>query len=114
MANSFIHAKSSAKKFGGKPEDYQEIHDFFDQTKAAYADTRHRAILHNTLGCFLAEQLFGHAIKNSEGRDIAVRLIAEQHIIEDLGFIPTLENWLDQMPLKVWMATGAKALSREV
>jgi hypothetical protein len=114
MANSFIHAKSTVRRFGGVPEDYQAIHDFFDQTKAAYADGRHRAILHNTLGCFLAEQFFGHAIKNSDGRDVPVRLIAEQHIIEDLGFIPTLENWLDGMPLKPWMAQNAKPLSKEV
>jgi hypothetical protein len=114
MANSFIHAKSSVRRFGGKTEDYQAIHDFFDQTKAAYADTRHRAILHNTLGCFLAEQVFGHAITNSDGREVPVRLVAEQHIIEDLGFIPTLENWLEELPLKTWMAVNAKPLSREL
>src|SRR5690242_4173571 len=110
MANSFIHAKSSARKFGGKPEDYQKIHDFFDQTKACYGELQHRAILHNTLGCFLAEQIFGTTIKNSDGRQVPVRLVSEQHIIEDLGFIPTIENWLDSLPLKDWMVVGARQL----
>lgn len=114
MATSFIHAKSSARKFGGKPEDYQKIHDFFDQTKATLGDIRHRAILHNTLGIFIAEQMFGVTVKNSEGRDVPVKLVAEQHVIEDCGFLPTVENWLDNLPLKEWMVTGAKPLSREL
>ena len=114
MANSFIHSKSSAKKFGGTPEDYQKIHDFFDQTKSALGDIRHRAILHNTMGCFLAQQIFGVTITNSDGKEVPVRLIAEQHIVEDCGFIPTIENWLDQLPLKEWMVTGAKPLSKEI
>lgn len=112
MANSFIHAKSSVRRFGGVVEDYQPIHDWFDSTKAAYADSRHRAILHNTFGIFLCEQLFGHAIKNADGDDVPVRLIAEQHVVEDCGFIPTLENWLDQLPRKEWMVRGALPLSR--
>jgi hypothetical protein len=28
MAHPFYHAQSSAKRFGGKPEDYQLIHDW--------------------------------------------------------------------------------------
>lgn len=46
----FRHARNSAKLWGGKPEDYQDIHDFLDQSKATYADVRHRALLHHTLG----------------------------------------------------------------
>jgi hypothetical protein len=44
------HAVSSAKRFGGKPEDYQAIHDFFDMGKAAHPDVRHRALLHHSMG----------------------------------------------------------------
>lgn len=112
MANSFIHSKSSVRRFGGKVEDYQPIHDWFDQTKAAYAEITHRAILHNTMGIFLCEQLFGHAIKNSDGEHVPVRLIAEQHVVEDCGFIPTLENWLQNLPKEDWMVRGARPLSR--
>lgn len=112
MANSFIHAKSSVRRFGGKVEDYQPIHDWFDQTKSAWAEVTHRAILHNTFGIFLCEQLFGKAIKNSDGEDVPVRLIAEQHVIEDCGFIPTIENWLQHLPKEQWMIRGARPLSR--
>jgi hypothetical protein len=44
----FIHAKNSARKYGGVPEDYQAVHDFFDSTKAALPDIRHRALLHSS------------------------------------------------------------------
>ena len=56
----YIHAKNSARKFGGKPDDYISIHNFFDWSKSTIGDIRHRVILHNTFGCFLAEKLFGY------------------------------------------------------
>lgn len=85
-----LHAKISVKHFGGVWEDYIEIHNFFDQTKGHIPDSRHRMILHNSFGIMLCEQVFGVAIKNSSGRDVSVRDIAERHVIDDLGHIPTL------------------------
>lgn len=43
MAHAWHHAKNSSRRFRGKPEDYLEIHRWFDQTKAHLADARHRA-----------------------------------------------------------------------
>lgn len=86
-----LHANSSVRKWGGRREDYQPIHDFFDSTKAALPDMRHRAVLHNAFGIFLAERVFGTLITNSDGREVSVRDIGEQHVLEDLGTIPTLE-----------------------
>lgn len=43
-----IHAESSAKKFGGKPEDYLDIHNLLDSSKAALCDSRHRVLTHNS------------------------------------------------------------------
>ena len=37
MANPYHHSVSSSKKYGGTPEDYQAIHDWFDDTKSHYA-----------------------------------------------------------------------------
>jgi hypothetical protein len=34
MAHPLRHAESSARKFGGKPEDYLAIHNWFDESKA--------------------------------------------------------------------------------
>jgi hypothetical protein len=97
--NSYYHAKNSANRYGGKPEDYQPIHDFIDSTKAAVGDVRHRAVLHNAFGCFVAERVFGTTITNSDGRKVPVRLIAEEHIIEDLGSLPTLAQCLEGLPI---------------
>jgi hypothetical protein len=103
-----VHALSSARRFGGKPDDYLAIHDWFDSTKAALPDIRHRVILHNAFGCFLAEQVFGHTLVNSDGKTVHVRDVAEQHVIEDLGFIPTIERCLEKLPIEPWMAGGIR------
>lgn len=104
--NSYLHAKSAAHKWGGKPEDYIAIEEFIDGTKRAFADIRHRAILHNSYGIWLAQELFGRVIQ-VEGptgpKDVTVREIAELHILEDLGFIPTIESWVKNMEIQQWM-----------
>ncbi len=103
MAHPLVHAESSAKKFGGKPEDYLAIHTWFDESKAYFADFRHRARRHHTEGIFMAEKLFGLSIVNSEGKQIPVRYVGEQHVREDLGRIPTAQDWLSQIKPQRWM-----------
>lgn len=103
MAHPLKHAESSAKRFGGKPEDYLPIHDWFDETKAFLADFRHRALRHHAEGIFLCEKIFGVSITNSDGKEIPVRYIGEQHVKEDLGRIPTAQDWLTHIKLERWM-----------
>ncbi len=103
MAHPLKHAQSSAKRFGGKPEDYLPIHDWFDETKAFLADFRHRALRHHAEGIFLCEQIFGVSITNSDGKEIPVRYIGEQHVKEDLGRIPTAQDWLTHIKPDRWM-----------
>lgn len=103
MAKPYIHAKSSAKKFGGNAEDYIDIHDFMDSSKSAMSDNRHRAVFHSSFGCFVVEKMFGTVRKNSDNKDYSPRDVAEQHIVEDLGFIPTLSDYLGEMEIKPWM-----------
>lgn len=113
MANSFIHSLSSARRHGGKPEDYQPIHDWFDASKSAYAGWEHRALRHHATGIFWCEERFGPAITNSEGKQIPTRVIAEQHVIEDMGFIPTVQDWLqNHINPEEWMMRGAKPVSK--
>lgn len=112
MSHPYYHALSSAKKHGGRPEDYLEIHAWFDQTKAHLPDARHRMVLHNSFGIFLAEQQFGVTITNSLGKEVPTRLIGEQHVMEDLGRIPTLEQCLGGMEIKEWMGKKSLRLSR--
>lgn len=99
--NSYYHAKSAAHKWGGKPEDYLPIEDFIDSSKKTLGDYRHRAMYHHTLGVYLCEDLFGKTIsiqKNTKIIQVPVRLIAERHIVEDLGFLPSPEHYLKHIP----------------
>jgi uncharacterized protein related to proFAR isomerase len=103
-----IHAKVSVKQHGGNVEDYMPIHEFMDSSKAAVADVRHRAMLHSAWGIYVVERVFGSFFKNSDGKDVSVRDIAEEHVIQDLGFIPTMDDWLKQMPVDGWMSGTRK------
>lgn len=115
MAHPLTHAQSSARRYGGIPEDYLPIHDLMDSSKESFPDNRHRALTHNTFFIFLLEKIFGHEIiltcqkcngtgktldrdelgdKNVWCRDCdstgkrgtaKVRYIGEQHVLEDFG-----------------------------
>jgi hypothetical protein len=133
IANPYHHAVSSARRFGGVPEDYIEIHSWFDRSKRSFADFRHRALYHHTEGIFDCEEHFGKTISLSicakcgkpEGeydkesphaftpKQIPTRWIGEQHVQEDLGFIPTAAQWLERIAAEPWMNRSRK-LSREL
>ena len=113
MSHPYHHALSSVKKWGGEPEDYQAIHDWFDASKSHLADFRHRALRHHSEGIFMAEQIFSTTITNSNGRKVPVRLIGEQHVIEDCGKIPTVADWLLCIKPEQWMLRVGKQLARE-
>lgn len=103
MAHPIKHAESSARKFGGRVQDYLPIHNWFDESKAFFPDFRHRALRHHAEGIFLAERLFGVTILNSSGRRVPVRYVGEQHVLEDLGRIPTAQDWLSEIKPQRWM-----------
>jgi hypothetical protein len=109
MSKALIHARSSAKKWGGKAEDYLAIHERMDSTKSAHAEVTHRCVFHSAFGIFVIEQIFGRTLTNSDGKEVFVRDVAEQHVLEDLGWIPSLSDWLREMPAQPWMA-GARKL----
>ena len=107
--NSWNHAVSAARKWGGRPEDYIEVEEFLDSSKTVIADPRHRSVYHHTLGVWLCQRIFGRVIqvpkKTTEGFvEVPVRLIAERHILEDLGWLPSPADYLDGMPIKPWMS----------
>lgn len=97
------HAKNSANKYGGKPEDYLAIHDQIDASKAAHASMKHRVVFHSAFGIYLVERIFGTFISNADGMKVQVRDVAEDHVLEDLGKIPSLDDWLDHMEMAQWM-----------
>jgi uncharacterized protein DUF6915 len=103
MAHPYHHAVRSARLFGGVPGDYQAIHDWFDESKAHIADVRHRALRHHSEGIFLCEAIFGTTLTNSVGKAVPVRTIGEQHVKDDLGWIPSVKDWLQHLQFRPWM-----------
>ena len=107
MSHAYYHAQSSARKFGGSPECYIQIHEWFDETKELFGDFRHRALRHHSHGIYECERKFGRTIVNSDGREVPVRLVAEQHVREDCGNrIPSVQDWLSQIFPQRWMNAG--------
>jgi len=107
MTHTWYHAQSSARLFGGMPEDYLPIHDFLDSSKESFCDFRHRAVYHHAEGVFECERRFGSVITNSDGKEVPVRYIAEGHVREDCGGrIPTRADWLSCIQPEPWMARG--------
>ena len=103
MAHPWHHAERSARLFGGTPEDYIEIHNWFDESKAFVPDFRHRALRHHSEGIFMCERIFGVVIDNSDGKRVPVRLVGEQHVKDDLGWVPTVNDWLGNLQIQPWM-----------
>jgi hypothetical protein len=101
--NPFYHAVSSARRHGGKPEEYLALHAWFDASKEFMCDFRHRALRHHAQGIFEAERVFGPTITNSEGRAVPTRVLGEQHVREDCGRIPDLSDWLRCIKGEKWM-----------
>ena len=91
-----VHSMTAAKKFGGQWQNYIEIHSFLDSSKASISTNQHRAQFHSDWGVSTSEALFGAEVTNSDGAKVAVREIAEQHCREDVGFVPTIEQWLER------------------
>jgi hypothetical protein len=105
---------SSARKYGGTPEDYFPIHDLMDKSKGAIPDNRHRALTHNSWFISTIIELIHMPdegwngpllIRPSDGKEISTRQIAEDHILEDfrMTFIPTAQDYLGEMEMKDWM-----------
>lgn len=108
MANPWHHACSSVQKWGGVPQDYLHIHSWFDESKMMWADFRHRALRHHAEGIFMCEKIFGPIVTNSDGKEIPTRWIGEQHVKEDCGRIPSMQDWFENIQPQRWMGQPAK------
>jgi hypothetical protein len=103
--NSWHHAQSAARKWGGEPEEYIAIEEFIDSSKKLIGDVRHRSLYHHTAGVWLCQEIFGRTIAVGERRILVpVRLIAERHVLEDLGWLPSPKDYIDGMAIKPWMS----------
>ena len=107
MAHAVIHAKSSAKKYGGLYTDYLHLHEFLDESKLWCPDSVHRMFRHHTFGIYEAEHRFGTHFTNSDGKVVYTRYILTDHIKEDCyGHVPTPIEWiqaLEKNERPIWM-----------
>lgn len=105
--NSWNHAVSAARKWGGDPEHYIAVEEFIDSSKKVLGDVRHRSIYHHTLGVWLCQEIFGRTLtipKEHGSVEVPVRLVAERHILEDLGWLPSPKDYIDGMAIAPWMS----------
>lgn len=105
----YLHAVSAAKKWGGRPEDYLLVEDFLDSSKAYHADMRHRALYHHSAGIFVVEAVLGHNLTNTDGVLVSTRDVAELHVLEDMGRIPSPSDYLAGLPFYDWLGGPARA-----
>ncbi len=103
MAHCYHHALTSAKKWGGTADDYMQLHNWFDESKIISADFRHRALRHHAEEIFMLQRFYGQTITISTGRIVPVRLTGEQHVIEDLAFIPSFADRVRCIRPEPWM-----------
>jgi hypothetical protein len=108
MADAFHHAVSSARNWGGTAEDYLAVHQWFDESKMITCDFRHRALRHHAEGITLCVQIFGPTITTSVGRQVPTRWVAEQHVKEDFGWIPSFVDWVRSIKAEPWMGRVPK------
>ena len=103
MAHPYHHALSSVRKWGGTVDDYMEIRSWFDRSKEIIATFQHRALRHHAEGVYACEAVFGKTLTLSSGRIIPTRWVGEQHVKEDLGFIPSFADWARSIRPEPWM-----------
>ncbi len=114
MADAYHHSVSSARRWGGEPSEYSHIHHWFDDTsKEGVGDFRHRALKHHTTGVRECVEKFGETLTLSKGSVIPTRWVAEQHVVEDMGRLPNVGDWLRCIRPEGWMNRPRK-LSREL
>jgi hypothetical protein len=110
MSHPWAHAKITAEKYGGQPGDHLPIHSWFDDSKSGYANNRHRAARHHSEGVFWCEEHFGETITvtrdDGSEKKVPTRLIAEDHVLQDLGTIPSMKDWLQHIDSQRWMRLG--------
>lgn len=113
--NAMQHARISAKRWGGEPEDYYALHAFIDSTKSLCSDARHR-IMHTLWGIqSIVVPIFGHTLVNSAGKSIDIKDLCERdHLLVDYHqrFIPTLADFVGAIDTTLLPADFAKQIDQ--
>jgi hypothetical protein len=99
-------------RWGGAPDDYRSLIDFFDRPAEFAPDNTVAAelITHNSFGIFLVEELLGTVIKltgrsasRPSTQSISTRSAAEDLVYARIGSIPPAGNLAAHTRLRLWM-----------
>lgn len=93
----------SITKYGGQPQDFASIHAWFDEPSSWIDNYAFHAVRHHAQGIFVLEKKLGPILTLSNQRQIPVRVVAEQHLLNDFGFIPSAKDWSDLLQPATWM-----------
>ena len=93
MGHCYHHALSSARKWGGTAETICRCTNGSTSRRKSRR-TSGTARCATMPGHIRLERTFGAAITISTGRVVPVRLIGEQHVLEDLRLHPELCRWV--------------------
>src|SRR5262245_32476744 len=119
-------AEGLAARWGGVPDDYHALIDFFDKPYEFAPDNPDAAamITHNSFGIFLAEELLGTVIDITEVNNsrqfpqvISTRSAAEDLVYARIGSIPPAGNLAARTRLRLWMCgteVGAVLKARRI
>lgn len=97
------HALLSAEKFDCNLEDTLKLHKIIDSSKMYFPNALHRMFSHNTWFVSVLVEIIGDTIPNTKtGGELSVRDVLFEHIKEDHNNkIPSLENWIENIEIKV-------------
>ncbi len=94
MAHPYHHALSSVKKWGGTVDDYQPVPCLVRLLKSPFCGLSPQSHVSSFGRSMAFRDVFGPTITLSTGRIIPTRWVGEQHVGEDLGFIPSFTDWV--------------------
>ena len=111
MSSPIDHADRSVRRWGGQPADYLAIHQWFGSPQEGLPNKRRRLLRHTSFGIALAEQVFGERVVNSAARQVPVRAIGRQHVLKELGRVPTLAECSTELPGPARATSPRRALA---
>jgi hypothetical protein len=81
MAKAVFHAQSSVRRYGGKIEDYLDIHVLMDASKSVIADNRHRILTHqNWFISQILPKIFGnYMVVPTTNAGVEIQAEIEEH-----------------------------------
>jgi hypothetical protein len=96
------HAQITARRYGGRWQDWIGIHNWIDRSKALFPGMRHRMFLHSDFGEWLTVRIHGDAIEAEDGTTVTTPDLFRDHQVEDLGRVVKLSEWLREIDATHW------------